>query len=164
MLPWIDVALRVVILIGLVVSWVATIIPIFPAPTVMWSLTLIYGIVSGFNTRGAIIFGVISVLTIASWVTDEVFSIAGGRKGGAAWTSLVIAWVVGIVSSLIFTPVVGILLTVATVFLMECHYKGSSTEAWRATKNMLLGWGWATVARLSIGFLALVLWVGWAWL
>lgn len=163
MLPWFDVALRVVILIGLIVSWVATIVPLFPAPTVMWALILVYGILSGFDVRGGIFFGVISVLTIISWFTDEVFGVAGARKGGARWASLIVASVVGVISSLIFTPIAGILLTVVTVFLMESYYKGSAEEAWRATKNMLLGWGWATVARLAIGSLALILWVIWAW-
>lgn len=164
MVPWLDVTLRVIILVGLLVSWGATIIPIFPAPTVMWALTLIYGVATGFDGGGVIYFAIISVLTLASWFTDEVFSIAGARKGGARWLSVTIAGIVGLISSLLLTPIAGILLTVATLFLAENYYQGDADKAWQATKSMLIGWGWATIARLGIGLVILILWGLWAWL
>jgi uncharacterized protein len=164
LVPWLDTALRVVILIGLLMAWGGTIIPIFPGPTVMWVFVLVYGLAAGFGTRGAIFFGVISVLTIVSWFTDNFFSLRGAHQGGAAWSTVAIAWVVGLVASFFTTPIGGILLTLLAVFLVELYRRRDAGEAWRATKQMLIGWGWSTVARLGIGFVVIVLWGLWAWL
>jgi uncharacterized protein YqgC (DUF456 family) len=161
---WLDLTFRFIVLFGLLVSWILTIVPIFPGPTVMWALVLIYGVVAGFGTLGAILFGIISVLTVTSWLTDNFLSIKGAREGGAEWSSVAIASLAGVISSLFLTPFVGILLTLSTLYLVELSRKSDSEKAWRATTQMLLGWGWATVARMGLGLAVLALWVGWAWL
>ncbi len=163
MVPWVETGFRIVILLGLLLSWVGTIIPIFPGPTVMWIFVLIHGIVMGFGTWGWIIFGVISVLTVISWLTDNLFSIRGARQGGATWTSVAIATAVGLVGSLLLTPIGGIALTLLTLYLVELHRKGDAATAWQATKEMLMGWGWATLARLGLGLGVMILWGIWAW-
>lgn len=163
-MPWAETTLRIIILIGLILTWLGTVIPIFPAPSVMWVLILVYGVITGFGTRGAIIFGVITLLTIVSVFTDNFFSIRGARKGGARWISVAIASVVGLVASLLLTPIGGILLTIAALFAAETAYQHDTEKAWAATKNWLLGWGWATVARLAIGLVTILLWVVWVWL
>jgi uncharacterized protein YqgC (DUF456 family) len=161
---WLVDALRVAISIGLLAGWAATIVPIFPAPTVMWALSLLYGLLTGFDRRGSIFFAGITLLTIASWLTDNLFGIAGARKGGARWSSVAIASAVGLVTSLLLTPIVGILLTLTALFLAELAHKGNAAEAWASTKHMLLGWGWSTVVRLGLGLIVVALWGIWAWL
>jgi uncharacterized protein YqgC (DUF456 family) len=161
-LPWLDTAFTIVILIGLIVAWLGTLIPIFPAPTVMWIFVLIYGVVTGFDVRSFIFFAVISFFTIAALLADNVLSIAGARKGGARWISVTVATTVGLVSSLFLTPIVGILLTLLALYLMEYAHRKDTQAAWDATKQMLLGWGCATVIRLIIGLIDLILWAIWA--
>ena len=163
-LPWLDVTFRIVILLGLLLSWVGTVIPIFPGPTVMWIFVLIYGIVAGFDTLGAILFGIISLLTVASWATDNIFSIRGARLGGAEWSSVAIAAGVGLLGSLFLTPIGGIALTLLALYLVEFHHKRDAARAWEATKQMLMGWGWSTLVRLGLGLGVLILWGVWAWL
>lgn len=162
--PWLALTFQIVVLVTLVLSWIGTIIPIFPGPTVMWALALLYGIVAGFDTRAVILFSVITILTVASWLTDNVFSIKGAREGGAAWSSVAIASAVGLVSSLFLTPIIGVLLTLLALYLVEYRRQRDPDKAILATKQMLLGWGWATVARMGLGFVNLVLWCIWAWL
>lgn len=162
--PWAETTLRIIVLILLILTWIGTIIPIFPAPSVMWLLILIHGIIVGFGTRGAIVFGLITVLTVISLLTDNFFSIRGARKGGARWASVAIASVVGLVASVLLTPIGGILLTIAALFAAETAYQQDTQKAWEATKNWLLGWGWATIARLAIGFVTILLWIFWMWL
>jgi hypothetical protein len=131
---------------------------------VIWGLTLLYGVVMGFEVRGFIFFGLITLLAIASVFTDEVLGVAGARKGGARWMSIVIASLVGFISSILLTPIAGILLTIVALFLVENYYKGDAEKAWEATKQMLIGWGWAIVARLGLGLVQILLWAAWAWL
>ncbi|MBN1249541.1 MAG: DUF456 domain-containing protein [Anaerolineae bacterium] len=164
MLPWAYTTLRIIVLVLLILTWFGTVIPVFPAPTVMWVLILVHGIVTGFGTRGAILFGFITLLTIISLFTDNFFSIKGARQGGARWASVAIASGVGLIASLLLTPIGGILLTVAALFAAEMAYQHNAEKAWNATKNWLLGWGWATVARLGIGLVTILLWVVWVWL
>ena len=161
---WFAQAFEITIFVGLFLSWIGTIVPIFPGPTLMWVLVLVYGLVDGFGTRGAILFGIISLLTVASWLTDNVFTIKGARDGGAAWTSVAIASAVGLVSSLFLTPIVGVLLTLLTLYLVEYSRQHDQAKAMEATKLMLVGWGWATVARMGLGLISLALWCIWAWL
>jgi uncharacterized protein YqgC (DUF456 family) len=160
---WVEPALSIVVLIGLLLTWIGTIVPIFPAPIVMWILILIYGIFAGFGLRGAIVFGVITVLAIMSLLTDEFFSIRGARRGGARWASVAIAGGVGLITSLLLTPIGGILSTVAALFVAEALYQHDTQKAWQATKQLIIGWGWATVARLVIGLIMILLWGAWAW-
>lgn len=161
---WLTLTLQIVVLITMILSWIGTLIPIFPGPTVMWALALLYGLVVGFDTRAVILFSAITLLTVASWLTDNVFSIKGARGGGAAWWSIAIASAVGVVSSLFLTPIIGMLLTLLTLYLVEYNRQRDPDKALKATKQMLLGWGWATVVRMGLGFANLVLWCIWAWL
>lgn len=162
--PWWTLTFQIVIMVALILSWIGTVVPIFPGPTVMWVLMLVYGLVDGFGTRGAVLFGIISLLTAASWLTDNVFTIKGARDGGATWTSVAIASAVGLVSSLFLTPIVGVLLTLLTLYLVEYSRQHDHARAMEATKLMLVGWGWATVARMGLGLISLALWSIWAWL
>lgn len=162
--PWLIMGFKIFILVGMLLSWIGTIIPIFPGPTVMWVLALVYGIVQGFGTIGIIMFVIITLLTVASWLTDNVFSIKGAREGGASWSSVAIASIAGLISSLFLTPIIGVLVTLLTLYLIEFSKRHDSDQAMQATKQMLLGWGWATVVRLGLGFISLALWSAWAWL
>ncbi len=162
--PWLIMGFKIFILVGMILSWIGTIIPIFPGPTVMWVLALVYGIVQGFGTIGIIMFVIITLLTVASWLTDNVFSIKGAREGGASWSSVAGASIAGLISSLFMTPIIGVLVTLLTLYLIEFSKRHDSDQAMRATKQMLLGWGWATVVRLGLGFISLALWSAWAWL
>jgi uncharacterized protein YqgC (DUF456 family) len=164
MMPWLDVTISIFILIGMVIAWLAMIIPAFPAPTLMWLLALIYGTATGFGTRSLIFFVIITLLTIVSLFTDNVFSMAGARKGGARWWSIAISAVVGLVASVLLTPLGGILLWALALFLAEYTFQGDATKAWEAMRSMVIGWGWATVARLAIGLVILALWSAWAFL
>ncbi len=161
---WLVLGFRIFVLIGMLLSWIGTIIPIFPGPTVMWVLALVYGIVQGFDTTAIIMVVIITLLTIASWLTDNVLSIKGAREGGASWSSVTIASIAGLISSIFMTPIVGVLITLVTLYLVEYSKRHDSDQAMRATKQMLAGWGWATVVRLGLGFIILALWSAWVWL
>ncbi len=164
MIPWLDLTLRIAILIVLLITWVAMVIPAFPAPAVMWVFTLAYGLLAGFEAGGALYFAAITLLTIFALLADNVLMLGNARKAGARWSSLLVAFFAGTVGSLVLTPLLGIPITLLTLFLMEYARQKDADQAWTATKNMIFGWGWAVVVRLLLGLAMLVLWAMWAWL
>ena len=163
MTPWLHTTVRISVLIGMIISWAGMVIPAFPAPLVMWAFTLVYGIIQGFGGGGILYFVGITVLTIGAMLVDNVLTLSRARMAGAGWTSLLLAFAVGLISSVLFTPLAGIPLTLLALYLTEYARKRDADQAWHATKSMLFAWGWAAIARLSLGFLILLLWVLWAW-
>jgi len=164
MVPWLDLTLRIGILIVLLVSLVAMVIPAFPAPAVMWVFTLVYGLIAGFEGGGVLYFVAITLLTIFALLVDNLLMLGGARRAGARWSSLLVAFAAGTFGSLFLTPLLGIPITILALFLVEYAYRKHADQAWRATKSMIFGWGWSVVVRLLLGLAMLILWAMWAWL
>ena len=164
MLPvWLVVAAKVLMLLGMLIGLAGMVVPIFPGVTVIWALALLYGIVFGFGGGGVWIFVVITVLTVIGWVVDNIIMGGKARQGGARWTSIAVAFVAGFVGSIFLTPIGGIAATLFALYIAEYSYRQDRAEAWAVTKSMALGWGWAFVARFSIGLVMIGLWAIWAW-
>ncbi len=163
MANWLHIALRIFILLGMLFGLFGLIVPVFPGLTVMWVLALAYGLIFGFEVKGAILFAIMSVFAVAGMLADNVLMIGKARQGGARWRSIFIASLVGFVGSLLLTPIGGIALTLLALYLSEYADRRDRDEAWQVTKDMILGWGWAFVVRFSLGFVMLVLWGIWVW-
>lgn len=146
----------------MLVGLMGLVVPIFPGIPVIWLAGLGYGIVTGFNTLGIVIFVVFTLLMIAGVTVDNVLMTAGARTGGASWWSIVAGLVVGILGTIIFPPVGGIIAAPAAVMLLE-YWRGRNWErAWRATRGLALGWGLSFLIRLAIGLVMVGLWLAWA--
>ena len=161
---WLGTTLNIAILLSMLVALIGSLIPIFPGPTVLWGLALVYGLLSGFNTRGYIFFGVISILGFTGTIIDNIITAGSARLAGARWTSLGLAVFAGFFSSLVLTPIVGIGVSLLVLFAAEYIHHKDQVKAWEATKSMLFGWGWTALARFGIGFVIVVLWAVWVWL
>ena len=161
--PRLAVLLKLVLLGGMLVGWVGLIVPVFPGITVIWVLTLLYGVIFGFGAAGGWFFAAITVLAIAGWLSDNFLMGAKAREGGARWLSIAVAMVAGFAASIFFTPLGGILASLLGVFLVEYAYRKDATEALAAMQGMALGLGWAFVARFGIGALMIGLWAIWAY-
>ena len=74
------------------------------------------------------------------------------------------AFAAGIILSLFFTPLVGMIASPVGLFLAEWRRLKDRETALSNTKAWMTGWGWSVAARLGIGFLMIVLWGLWAWL
>jgi uncharacterized protein YqgC (DUF456 family) len=163
MVHWLDIVVKVLMLLGMLIGLAGMVVPIFPGVTVIWALVLLYGIIFGFGGGGGWIFAAITVLTVIGWVVDNVLMGGKARQGGARWTSIAIAFVAGFVGSIFLTPIGGIAATLFALYIAEYAYRQDRAEAWAVTKSMALGWGWAFVARFSIGLVMIGLWAIWAW-
>lgn len=163
MVSWLGIAIKVLMLFGMLVGLAGMVVPIFPGVTVIWALALLHGIIFGFSGAGGWLFAVITVLTVIGWVVDNVIVGGKARQGGARWTSIALAFVAGFVGSIFLTPLGGIAATLGALYLAEYAHRQDRTEAWAVTKSMAIGWGWAFVARFSIGLVMIGLWAIWAW-
>ena len=86
------------------------------------------------------------------------------RELNTPWSAILLAFGVGILVSLIFTPIVGLVAAPAGLFLAEQRRLKDRTAAWNSTKAYLVGWGWAFGARFLIGLAITGLWMLWAWI
>jgi hypothetical protein len=163
MVSWLGIAVKVLMLFGMLIGLAGMIVPIFPGVTVIWALALLYGIVFGFGGGGGWLFAVITVLTVIGWIVDNVIMGGKARQGGARWTSIALAFVAGFIGSIFLTPLGGIAATLGALYLAEYTHRQDRTEAWAVTKSMAIGWGWSFAARFSIGLVMIGLWAIWAW-
>jgi uncharacterized protein YqgC (DUF456 family) len=138
------------------------IIPIFPGITVIWLAALLYGIVTGFDTLGIVMFVLITLGMIAGISADNVLMGAGARRGGASWLTIGVALVAGIVGTILFPPIGGFIAIPIAIFLLELARIREWRGAWRATRGLALGWGLSFLVRFGIGLVMIAAWLVWA--
>jgi len=129
---------------------------------VMWLAALGYGIVTRFETVGIIVFIILTILMLVGSTVDNLIIGAGARKGGAAWLSIGVALAAGVIFTLIFPPIGGIIAAPLAVLLLEYYRLRDWQKAWQALKGLATGWGLAYFVRLGIGIVMMVLWWLWA--
>ncbi len=160
--PWFDVSVFGLTLFVMLVSLVGLVIPVFPGLVVIWLAGLGYGVVAGFGTLGVVIFIILTLLMVVGVTVDNVLMGAGARRGGASWGSIILGLVAGILGTLLFPPIGGLIAAPAAVLLME-YWRGRDWDrAWRATRGLALGWGLSFFARFGIGALMIGAWLIWA--
>ena len=165
-LAWVfivDALTLFVLLIGLF----GLIIPVFPGLTVMWLATLVYAFLQQTAGRmtgwGWFAFAVITILMIGGNVVDNIIITAKMRDKFIPWSSILIAFAAGIIASIFFTPLTGLLAAPLGLFLAELRRLKNQNEAWESTKAYMIGWGWAFGARFIIGLVMIGSWMLWAW-
>jgi uncharacterized protein YqgC (DUF456 family) len=136
--------------------------PILPGLVIIWLAALGYGIMGHFTAPFPIVaFVVITVLMLFGSVIDNVLMGAGARKTGASWVSITAALLAGLLGSLLWPPVGGILLSLAALFAVELLRLRNLRGALVSTRSMAIGCGWAIVARFFIGMAMIGLYVAW---
>jgi uncharacterized protein YqgC (DUF456 family) len=156
--PWIIFGL-------MVLSVLVSIVPIFPGGVVVWLLALLYGVVhpAHFDTLGWTIFSLITLLMIASALSDNVLMGTKARQAGASWRGIIMALIGGVISSIFITPLGGLVVASLTLYIHEYLRLKDSDTAYTITKGLVLGCGWAAVVRFGIAAVQLSLWSFWAW-
>jgi hypothetical protein len=152
---WLTFTFMLIGLIGLIV-------PIFPGIMVIWLAALIYGIVTGFDIFGAIMFILISAGFLAGVSVDNLLMGVGARQGGASWWTIGIGILAGLAGTLLFPPLGGFIAAPAAVFLVEFWRNKEWRSAWKATRGLALGWGLSFLVRVGIGALMIAFWLIWA--
>ncbi len=161
---WLITTINVLTTLTMLFGLFGLVIPIFPGNVVMWVAALIYGFIFGFGRVGGVLFAIITLLMLAAVLADNFLMGAKAREKGAAWRSIILALLAGVVGTFVFPPIGGIIAAPLVLFLMEFQRLGDSAEATKVVRALLVGWGLAFVVRFGLGVVMLALWGTWAYL
>jgi uncharacterized protein YqgC (DUF456 family) len=159
---WLSTSIFWVSLVIMLVGLFGLIVPIFPGIVVIWLAVLGYGVVTGFNTLGWVLFAVITILLVVGVTIDNVLMGTQAHKEGAAWSSLALAMLAGILGTIFFPPLGGIIAAPLVVLLLEYLRQRDFNKALRTLRGLAIGWGTSFVARFFIGLVMIGLWLVWA--
>jgi uncharacterized protein len=163
-----QVVLETLTLFVLLAGLVGLLIPIFPGLTIMWIGTLVYALVQAANENMLwvdwVLFALITLLMIGGNIMDNFIIAKHVRDKNVPWGSILFAFAAGIIVSIIFTPLGGMVAAPAGLFVAEWRRLKDRDTAFANTKAWMTGWGWAIAAKMAIGVLMIALWMLWAWL
>jgi uncharacterized protein len=160
---WLDVSIFAIVQVFMLVGLFGLVVPLFPGIFVMWLAALGYGVLAGFSTLGIVLFVLITLLMLVGVTIDNVLMGVGARRGGASWWTIGAAFVAGVLGTILFPPIGGIIAAPLAVLLLEYRRWGEWEKAWGVLKGLAVGWGLSFVARFLIGLLMMGLWWLWAW-
>lgn len=164
---FLQVILETFTLFALIVGLLGLIVPVFPGLVVMWLGTLLYALIE--NAAGNMtgwkwfIFGVITVLMISGSIVDNLIIAYKMRDKYIPWSSILFAFAAGVVASIFFTPLIGLVAAPVGLFLAESRRLKDNDAAVASTKAYMIGWGWAFGIRFLIGLAIMGFWMLWAW-
>src|SRR5829696_2395969 len=164
---FLQVILETLTLFVLLVGLVGLIMPVFPGLVVMWLGTLVYALFQSAAGKMTVwdwlLFAAITTLMIVGNVADNIIIARKMRDKYIPWSSILWAFAAGIVASLFFTPIIGLVAAPVGLFLAESSRLKDRDAAVESTKAYMVGWGWAFGARFLIGLVMIGFWMLWAW-
>ena len=160
---WLDTTIHILTVLTMLVGLFGLIVPIFPGNVVMWLAALTYGLIFGFGRLGGIMFAIITVLMIAAVLADNVLMGAKAHEKGADWGSIILALIAGVLGTMIFPPIGGLIAAPLVLYLAELQRRRDAEEAKKVVKALLTGWGLAFVVRFGLGVVMFALWGIWAY-
>jgi uncharacterized protein YqgC (DUF456 family) len=160
--------LQTITLFILLFGLVGLIVPVFPGLTVMWIATLVFALLqaAGGQMTGWdwFLFALITLLMIGGNILDNIIIASKMRGHEIPWKNILLCYAVGIVVSLFFTPLIGLIASPVALLGLEYLRFRDWKQARESLKVFLVGWGASFAARFGIGFLMIVFWALWAWL
>ena len=164
---FLQVVLETLTLFALIVGLLGLIVPVFPGLVVMWLGTVVYAILQNAagNMTGWkwVIFGIITLLMISGSIVDNLIIAYKMRDKYIPWSSILFAFAAGIIASIFFTPLIGLVAAPVGLFLAESRRLKDRDAAVDSTKAYMIGWGWAFGVRFFIGLVMIGFWMIWAW-
>ena len=165
---FLQVALETLTLFALLIGLVGLIVPVFPGLTIMWLATLVYALIQNAGEQMTgwdwFAFAFITLLMIVGNIVDNLIIAAKMRDQFIPWSSILLAFAAGILVSIFFTPLVGLVAAPVGLFLAELRRLKNRDEAIKSTKAYVIGWGWAFGVRFIIGITMIGTWMLWAWI
>jgi hypothetical protein len=165
---WSLVFLQGITLAVLLISWAGLLIPVFPGLLVMWLATLTYAVVQQLagrmNWGDWLLFALITLFAVGGGIVDNIIIASKMRGHEIPWRSILLALLAGLVASVFFTPIIGILASPLTLYLVETRRFHDRKKGMDSARMYMIAWGWAFAAVFSVGGLIVVVWMLWAFL
>jgi len=162
-----QVALDTFTLFVLLVGLFGLIMPVFPGLVIMWLGTLVYAIIQSAADKMTswdwVAFALITVFMIVGSIADNIIIARKMRDHFIPWSSILFAFAAGIIASIFFTPIIGLVAAPLGLLLAEFRRLKNRDEALKSTRAYMIGWGWAFGVRFIIGVAITGLWMLWAW-
>ncbi len=163
---WNLVVLQTLTLFVLLVGWLGILVPVFPGLLIMWLGTLFYALVQNdaghMGWLGWTFFGIITALMLLGSVIDNIIIARKMRGRSIPWTSIALAFLAGLIGSILLTPITGLLAAPLTLFGVESIRLHSSRLGFASAKAYMIAWGWSFAAVFAVGFLIIAVWLVWA--
>ena len=163
-----QIVLETLTLFVLFIGLAGLIVPVFPGLTIMWLGTLVYALIQNAadNMTGWdwLLFTVITLLMLGGNILDNLIIARKMRDQFIPWRSILLAFAAGIIASIFFTPLIGLIAAPLGLFLAEVNRLKDRDKALQSTKAYMIGWGWAFGARFIIGVTMIGSWMLWAWI
>jgi len=152
------------VILGLMLVGLAGVVfPVLPGLVIIWAAALVFGLVQGFGGAGGWLFAGITLLMLIGSVIDNVIMGSSARRSGASWMAVGVALLGGLIGSLVWPPLGGLLLALLGIFVVEYLRLRDLRQAWDSTRGLAWGCGWAVVVRAGIALVMIGLWFVW-WL
>jgi uncharacterized protein len=150
------------VLLAMLVGLLGAVVPMMPGLVVIWGAGLVYGLIDGFGRLGTVVFAVMTVLLLVGAAASYVLPHRAGTRAGASKASIRLGILLAVVGFFVI-PVIGLIVGgVAGVYLGERQRLGDGAAAWRATKQVLLGFGAGMLVEVLAGILMILAWLVWA--
>ena len=144
------------------------IVPVYPGLTVMWLAALVYALVQSASGLMAWVdwlsFAFITLFMIGGNIVDNIIIASKMRGHEIPWKTIILCYIVGIVVSLFFTPLAGLVASPLALLGLEYLRFRDKKLAFESAKVFMIGWGASFAARFGIGILMVIFWMLWAWL
>ena len=160
---WLETTIIILTVLTMLIGLLGLIIPIFPGNVVMWLAALVYGLIFGFGRLGGIMFAIITLLMLVAVAADNVLMGAKAREKGADWGSIILALIAGVLGTMIFPPIGGLIAAPLVLYLAELQRRRDAEEAKKVVKALLTGWGLAFIVRFGLGVVMFGLWGIWVY-
>jgi len=165
-MPTLDPQIFLIIILALVqlVGLVSLVIPILPGQVIIWIANLVYGFTGGFTVWGWVIFAINTILMIVGSLVDNITMGASAKMTGASWLGVGLSLVAGVVGSLLFPPLGGLVAALIVLFVVEIIRLRDFKRAGNSTASMALGCGLAIIIRFAMGLVMIGLWSVWVFI
>jgi uncharacterized protein YqgC (DUF456 family) len=100
-----------------------------------------------------------TIIMLVGSFLDNLLMAGKARQQGAPWWEVVLSILGMIIGGIILTPIGGLLIALAIIFLLEYFRNDQDKQkAWESTKSMAIGAGTAAALRLLLCALMIGLW------
>ena len=165
---WLEAIIQTLTLFFMLVGLFGLIIPVFPGLVVIWLSASAFAFVQWANGLMGwvdwLLFGLITLLMIVGNVVDNIIIASKMRGHAIPWRNILICYAVGIVVSIFFTPLAGLVASPLSLLGLEYLRFRDWEQAFESGKVFMIGWGASFAARFGIGILMVISWMLWAWM